>query len=358
MLGVALTAQRAGWGGGPAVINISSASAVTYEVYQEPAFSLNLGMTSYDDTTVDLTGYTSLTGYQAGKYTLMFNWRPDYSDLDYPSGEYLGNIGRFHVVDVTQLAGPGFAVYCSAGINYETPKQLTIVYGVDNEGLGGQSTSISLPGAYADYMGRWLQVILSVSPNQTDFTNWSAPGFETGDRYVRMVIYDQETGEQLAVKDGRWDAITEPDVANLPTTLPSKDPYSTTEDSFELRVFNSGSVLIGENLTSMQWFSYGTMFDPFSIDQATVAWRTTRPSGTIGNAVAWVNCQTTLRVDSGTTPNERYWVAPSDMDLLTAASDQAYSRFSSSAWYETNVDSPDQVWSNVESALIPKDRNT
>jgi hypothetical protein len=254
------------------------------------------------------------------------------------------------------LAGPGFAVYCSAGINSETPKQLQIVYGTDNEGIGGAAKTITLPGAYADYMGRWLQVILSVSPSQTDFSNWTGTG--SGDRYVRMVIYDQETGEQLAAQDRRWDAITEPDVANLPTTLPSKDPYTTTVDSFELRVFNSNSVDLLENLTSMQWFSYGTMFDPFSIDQATVAWRTTRPSGTIGNAVAWCNCQTTLRVDTGTTPNQRYWLAPSGMDLLTAANDEAYSRFSGSAWYETNVDNPSEVWSNCESALIPKDRNT
>lgn len=360
MLGVALTAQRAGWGGGPVIINISSQSAVSYECYQTPAFSLNLGMTTWDDNEVDLTGYTSLPGYQNGKYTLAFNWRPNYSDLDYASGTYLGNIGRFHVVDVTQLAGPGFAVYCSAGISYNTPKELQITYGIDNEGLGGAAFTVEFPGAYADWMGGWYMVVVSVSPNVGDFTSWSAPGFASGDRYVRIAIYDQETGELIVKKDERWNAITEPDVANLANPLLSIDPYDTTTDCFEQRVFNSGSVPILENLISNHWFSYGTMWDPLSIDQATEAWRTTRPSRDIGSARAWVNMQTTEQVTTGTTPNELYWVGLSGRDLYSDpnATNKGFSRFSAQAWQEVNNNNPDQQWSNIESALIPKDRNT
>jgi hypothetical protein len=356
MLGVAQTAQRAGWGGDlPINIAIASTSAIGYEVYQEPGYSLNIGMAAVKDNEVDLTGYTSLTGYAHGKFTMAFNFRPDYTNESYSTGEYLGNIGRFQVLDYSNIGvlPDGWFCYCVANTGYEDPVNLAFGYGTP-----GWNLTANMPGSYLDWQQKWLYIVISVSTTEDDFTDWNAPNWSEGSLYIRITVYDQETGELYFRQDRKGDDAEMPNVANLANPLLCGDPYNTTTDLFDIRMFTSGSVSLMDQTISNFWCSYGTMFDPFSIDQATVAWRTNRPSKQIGNAVAWANLPFTDVVQTGTTPNERYWVKLSGDDLLSGADDKGLGRSEINGWFEEDAFNASNVWDDIRSTLIPKDRNT
>lgn len=352
MLGLNRASQYAGWwsDSSPSVL-MESTSALQYEVYQEPVFSMNLGQTPVLGGEIDLTGYTSLSGYGNGKYTLMFNYRPDYSNTSYPNGEYLGNIGRMQVVDYSE--SKNWFLYCTAGTGYDTPVNLSIGYGTPDWGL-----SMNLPGSYLDWMGRWYYIVITVSPNYGDFTDWSDPSGSTGTSYCRAMIYDQETGEVIFQQDRKVTDTTNPDVALLSNPLLVDDPYTATIDCFDIRLFASGSISILESLISNFWCSYGTMFDPLSIDQSTTAWRTTRPDEVIGSAQAWTNWQFTDSIVEGTTPNREYWVTASGDDLYSETDNKGIARQIFSGWVETDIYDPTNVWDDVVVYdIIPKDRN-
>jgi hypothetical protein len=116
-----------------------------------------------------------------------------------------------------------------------------------------------------------------------------------------------------------------------------------------------------ENLISNHWCSYGTMFDAFSIDQQSTAWRTTRPSKQIGSAVAWVNSHFCDEVVEGTTPNRQYWIRTSDDDIYSDPNNtnKGLSRTVTSPWAETDAFEPSNVWDDIKTTTdIPRDRNT
>jgi hypothetical protein len=360
MLGLGKASQYAGWwGGGPARVTMSASSKLGYEVYQTPVFSMNLGQSTWTGCEVDLTGYTSLTGYGQNKFTMMFNYRPDYSNTSYPTGEYLGNIGRMQVLDYSNIGvlPDGWFVYVTATTGYETPVNLSLGVGAAGNNW---NTSLDFPGSYLDWMGRWYLIVISFSNTQDDFTDWDAPAFPTGKYFLRCMVIDQETGEVIIKQDRKVNDPNMPNVADLANPLPVDDPYTTTTDCFDARMFGSGSVEIQESLISNFWCSYGTMFDPLSIDQANTSWRTTRPDSIIGTAKAWVNTQYTDNVVEGTTPNRDYWIAGNDDELVydTASTNKAVSRQINTPWVETDIFDPSNEWdSAVNYDIIPKDRN-
>lgn len=355
MLGTGRASQYAGWwGGGPAVVTMSATSKLGYEVYQTPSYSLNLGQATPTGNEIDLTGYTSLTGYAHGKYTMAFNFRPDYTNESYSSGEYLGNIGRFQVLDYSNIGvlPDGWFIYCVAETGYNTPVNLRLGYGTP-----GWNLSADLPGSYLDWQGTWFYIVVSVSTTQSDFAEWDAPSFSTGSLFVRFTIYDQQTGELYFKQDRKATDANMPNVADLANPLVCGNPYAPTTDLFDIRLFNSGSVSLNDQIISNFWCSYGTMFDPVTISQTSAAWRTTRPSAQIGNAVAWCNLPFTDNVVSGTTPNRSYWVKMSGDDLYSGTDDKGLGRSESTGWRETDAFDPSNVWDDVLNTDIPKDRN-
>jgi hypothetical protein len=345
MLGLARHAQQAGWGAaGPNItVSIESESQVNYAVYQEPSFSMALGHSTFQDNEIDLTDYTDLAGYAFGKFTLAFNYYPDYSNLEYDPGEYLGNIGRFHIVSLSE--DKDWFISCAAEITFDT-NQLVLIFGTPD---GGED--LRLPGPYTDWNGTWLYVVITASLSETDFTDWDqADDFpRTGNLYVRAVVYNQETGEFITKIDTRFDDSTLPAVTALDNPLLVKDPFNTTTDCYDVRVFASGEVGLKESLISQLWASFGTMWDPLSIDTAAESWITTRPNKQIGSAVAWSNHHFTDTVIEGTTPDRRYWVKMSGDDIYKDPNntDKGLARFVDAAWQEENLDDESQVFDSV-----------
>jgi hypothetical protein len=94
-----------------------------------------------------------------------------------------------------------------------------------------------------------------------------------------------------------------------------------------------------------------------TISQTNAAWRTTRPSKQIGNAVAWCNMPFIDSVVEGTTPNRNYWVKMSGDDLLSGADDKGFGRSETNGYSEEDAFNPSNVWDDIISTDIPKDRN-
>lgn len=336
-------------------VTMVAKASLNYEVYQTPAFSMNLGHFAVLGNEINLTEYTSLTGYGHGKYTMAFSFRPDYTNESYNHGEYLGHIGRFQVLDYSNIGvlPDGWFICCVANTGYNTPVNLALDYGTP-----GWKLSADLPGSYLDWQHTWFYIVISVSISESDFTDWNAPSWSNGDLFVRITIYDQETGELYLCQDRKQNDATMPDVANLANPLVCGNPYNATADLFDVRLFNSSSVKIKDQLISNFWCSYGTMFDPLSIDQTTTSWRTTRPSKQIGNAVAWCNMPFIDSVVEETTHNKRYWVKMSGDDLFSGADNKGFGESEIVGYFEEDAFNPNPNWGNRISSLIPKDRNT
>lgn len=355
MLGLARHSQLAGWGTlPPPSVAMTATSSLKYAVTQQPAYSLSNGMATTSNNQIDLTGYSSLSGYAHGKYTMAFSFRPNYSNTSYSSGQYLGNIGRFQVLDYSNIGTlpDGWFIYCVANTGYNSPVNFNLGYGTP-----GWNLSADLPGSYLDWNGTWFYIVVSVSTTQSDFADWNAPSFSTGNLFVRLTMYDQETGELYLKQDRKATDANMPVVTDLANPLITGNPYSTTTDLFDIRIFNAGSVGIDEHIINNFWCSYGTMFDPITLDQAGVAWRTTRPSKQIGSAVAWTNIQMTDTIVEGNAPNRNYWVKMSGDDLYSGTGNKAMGRSESVGWRETDAFNPSDVWSNAQNTIIPTDRN-
>lgn len=357
MLGIGRASQLAGWGTlPPPVVSMSTSSSVGYAVSQAPSYSLSNGMALTNGGQIDLTGYSSLAGYQHGKYTMAFSFRPNYSNTTYPANEYLGNIGRFQVLDYSNIGtlADGWFIYCTSNTWFDDSEGVRLSFGYGTPGFG---QGVALPGPYLDWNGTWFYVVISASPNAGDFVNFAPLSYTSGNMCCRIAVYDQETGELYARQDSRHNDPNMPVITDLANPLPAGNPYSPTGDLFDLRMFTAGSVGVGEQLINNFWCSYGTMFDPIGLDQTGTAWRTTRPSKQIGSAVAWTNIQMTDTIVEGTTPSRNYWVKTSGEDQLSHPNNKAMGRTENNGWYENSEFNPSEIWTNALNTSIPKDRN-
>jgi hypothetical protein len=291
MLGIAKAAQYAGWASTKPTAKITVNTAVTQSVYQTPSFSVtatyNNSPYGTTDNYVDLTGYTSLPGFNNNNFTKLHTiylpWTGGMSD-----GQYWVN---------------GVEIQDSS-VSYYNDTYIEIVGGSLSFYGGPANARTTLPGAYTLYINKWLTVVECGSNTTASFTNWS--NTTGGSIFNRRAVYATETAA-LITKTDTSSGSTQPVVSSLGTTL--------------LTGFGNPGIWIGgyppsgseTQRISQVWFSQGTMFDPLS--QPTKSWLTTRIPKTIGTGVAWMNPNfTTTTTDGGD-----YWVNEHNDSVINTA---------------------------------------
>ena len=318
MLGVALTAQRAGWQpSGPSNVNITvsmtNSSTLGYGIEQTPSFSWSNNDDYGTDTgyttrmalgDMDLTGYTSVTGYDNNRWTFVITFA-----IDFPVGLTTNQgakwDGRFRGNSGDGDFTGNFAWVCT-----DTGK-----LGLNMPGVN----SVGLPEAYGNYNGRWLTMVASNSNTAASYSNWSAGS--SGNYFQRLAVYETGTGSLL----GKTDYVDTGRAGGFPLNFANwignaANTISTDRnDSFSYSINGlTGSEANCHISWTNFWFSFGTMFDPLT--ESDTSWRTTRPSQQIGNAQAWFNGQFT---DFGNAANYvTAWTTVSSDDLYTDPDDK------------------------------------
>lgn len=308
MLGIGRASQYAGWwsGGNPSV-TFTTTSDLAYTNFQTPSYSLLTGVggspaNSWDvvnSGSYDITGYSSLSGFNNARSTQVATIYIEWPTSGISSGAFVG------YTQYCQMKQNGTTFYYNCQWQLTNSNtQLNILGGVP----GGNT--LTLPGSYTQYMGRWLTVVWSCSETQSSYTNWGTSG-GTGN-YARTAVFDTESGELISKLDYRT-TTTLCSWSTWPTTVPAVEFGNNY--AAEIGGFGSGSSPDYYNTRfSNFWASFGTMFDPLTTTNT--SWRTTRPSSTIDTAVAWQNLQLTdYQVISS-----NYYVNTSDMDLYSQAS--------------------------------------
>ena len=298
--------------------------------------SLSSGFYSRRGDKIDIDKYLGLSGYNHGRFTLMFNWRPDY-DRSLYTEDYLGNIGIFHIVSLQQDIHWFF--YVAAETTAGNPSGLKLNFGSPQKGH-----EIVLSHKYLEWMQKWYTIVVSAG-GPDDFADWQSLK-KSGNTYVRFTIFNQGTGHLLARKDVQYDDVM-PDLAALPSPLLTDDPYATKSDCFAIRVFDGGlaseSNNIGWNRISNIWISYGTMWDPLAENLPQSVWRTARPHDKIGDAEALCNFCFSDIVSTG----KQYWIKASNPDLAL------FKNFAQ-PWDDDNPDAKFR-WQTVNSMnLVPQ----
>jgi hypothetical protein len=181
-----------------------------------------------------------------------------------------------------------------------------------NFGSPGNGNQIILSDNYLEWMQKWYTIVVTAG-HPHDFVEWQSVA-DSGNVCVRFTIFDQATGNLIAMKDVRYRDVL-PDLAALHSPLQVEDPYTTQHDCFDIRVFDGGPASepnnIGWNRISNIWISYGTMWDPLAEDLPQSVWRTARPHDKIGDAEALCNFCFSDIVSTG----KQYWIKASNPDL-------------------------------------------
>jgi len=304
MLGLGRASQYAGWwnqGQAPGIVNFTASGALSYTNRQTPSYSLlvnNFGLSygTLSSGNVDLTGYSSLTGFNNGKLTTVNTFRPEWPDP-------IGSTTDFVSVNIfNEVAQGGTSYFLNPSVSlYNNNTQIQLqVPGIFQE------TGLS----YSVINNRWVTLVSSISNSQSDYVDWTDTG-TSGTSYCRACLFDTVTGELLYRRDIR-NTVDLPSVSSMPTSIP-------TNQSGNNYIFSGGNgsgsseTTLYEFRLSNHWISVGTMFDP--LGSTDTSWRTTRPSATIGTAVAWLNMQT-AEFESVGSPAV-YYVPQTDMDLYT-----------------------------------------
>lgn len=281
MLGVALTAQRAGWSAQPFVVAITNDVVITQEIYQTPSYSFLVNNTSRAQYIgagdFDLTGYSGISGFNNRRFTALLNIY-----LTWPSGLSQDFSGTPISVLFRQTGQAN--VSHSLTLNTVTANSLQIT-----ADYNGGANSIVLTGPYTDYTSRWLTMVHSQAETNTVYTNWSGG---SGTNNCRLAIFDTKTGDLIAKSDYTNSVA----VANISAYGNSVSSVGTDADSVDMQSFGADpGGTAREFRQAGYWFSYGTMFDPLSVTSD--VWRTTRPGNVISNATAWLNSTATTYLD-------------------------------------------------------------
>lgn len=348
MLGLGRASEYAGWwnAGGPVVINIPVVTTVSQAAYQTPVFTWNAGIFNTSggfqipdnsgSPALNVSGYDSLTGFNAVKQTFVCTWQPKW-DTGLTSA---GQRWRFSIDNNTT---PAYDQAIEANI---TSGKMRISAG-SISGSGGPSDSTDLAGVYSDYIDDWLTVVWCQSDSSSDYTAWTGTG--TGTVYTRLAVYDTETGALIKKSDVAQSAGSFPDIGSMITNsggtvdLDGGATYNVTWDW-------ANSDATYENVLAQSWISLGTMFDPVGIKATNSTWLTTRPSATIGTGKAWLNWQFTEyeNVSSGTD----YYLTDTSDDLLTGSTNDRQARL---AKYGSIPSATDQFNFSYSDTNIPKD---
>lgn len=325
-------AQYAGWWNGGINISITNTPVVTDTVYRTPSYSI-LNYTSSDPSVsaitipssanIDLTGYSSLSGFNNLRYTGVITAYLDWPSSSIPSGDNVTAnwANQMNISGTNYYYNPGFSL-----TNSNTQLQI-------GSGVPGGGIFVTLSGSYTAYIGQWLTLVSSMAETSSVFSGWS--GGSSGGQTLaqRFCLYNTLTGALISRTD-QWSTISTPSISSLPTTLPMGGSSNYLSSNF----FGSST---GSNQykfrVSTAWFAAGTCFDPVSATDT--SWRTTRPSATIGGASAWYNLQTTNYANPGD-----YYITASGMDRYSQASNYISQNFNSTRW--TNM------YSNT---IFPKD---
>jgi len=328
MLGVALNAQRAGWGEQPFQVNIPVVTVIDQALYQTPSFSILTGVGGSPPNATDiiptgnfdLTDYDLNTGFNNKRSTIVATMY-----ADWPTGL----TSEFAALTwANELKNNGTIEYFNINLQNDNGNMIATPI---------QGNSLTL-GPTDSFIDRWLTLVCSTSETQSSFTNWTPPAFGSGD-YVRMAVYDTETGELLGKIDNRATVPTL-QIENWPATTPANHSGSY---GITLNSFGSGTSPNFYNTRLCNyWACWGTMFDPLT--ESNTSWLTTRPSAQIGNAVAWINAQWTNDELAGSV----YFVSTSGQDLYSQADDRV---MRTSGWSTAD-------WAAYQSTtIIPKDES-
>jgi hypothetical protein len=344
MLGVALNAQRAGWGEQPFQVNITTDTTITQALYQTPSFSwLNNedyppsvnNFSRWEYGNIDTAGYADLAGYNNNRWTWLITFR-----LNLPAG-LTSNQGV--KIDTKFTGSDGnFTTNWAWVHGYGTPVRLQI-----NCPFSG---GIEMPASgYDAYNDQWLTAVSISSNTSASYTNWSGTG--TGAYYQRTAVFDTETGALISKSDIATNTRNLGFPTNLATWMSSAGNVVSTDRSVTYSYSIAGLTDSQANCDiriTNYWVSVGTMFDPLT--ETDTSWLTTRPSETIGNAQAWFNGVFTQA--GNTAGYDAAWGEPSDADRWTAATTDRQIRLLEAATGNSTVYND-----KYSSTIIPKDQS-
>jgi len=325
MLGMGRASQYAGWWatGGPISVDMPVQTELGTVVYQEPAYSFLQNNTSRNwqinpSGSYNLTGYSSLSGFNNRRYTVV-----NTVYLPWPSGLSDNYYGSALAMSLKQTGQSNRSF--DGGFNISSGA-LVITYGYSNS-----VPLLTLPGAYTNYTNRWLTIVNCGAETSSVYTNWSTVS-TAGDNYIRLAVYDTETGELLGKTDVR-DTAGRMNISAYSTSV-SADPSNA--DSISVNGFGGGDQQYRQ---SNFWFSLGTMFDPET--ETADSWRTTRIPETIGTAKAWISQSFTTYATDGS-----FYYANSAAGIYSVTNNYNL-RFSTTADFSTGY----------SDTIIPKDRS-
>ena len=269
MLGVALTAQRAGWAIGPPKVTINVNTTVSQTVYQTPSFSFAQGVVSgnrffvsSDDSSYDITGYTSQAGFNNARYTSLSTFY-----LPWDTGMTTGTYATPFSVALKQAGNSQSQIQATVGVS---SGNVVVTSGYN-------TTQTFTLGNIATYANRWMTVVTSGAETSSVFSGWSG---STGTNYNRVAVYDTQTGQNLGLLDYA-DSATRMDIASYGNTV-SANILATTS----VAMTGYGSATRDMRLAG-QWHSLGTMFDPET--ETDREWLTLRIPQIVGTGNAWYN---------------------------------------------------------------------
>ncbi len=303
---MAQASQSAGWwGSGDPTVTFLTASDLSYTNQQTPSFSLSVGVGNAPtgqlniNTTgnYDITGLAGQAGFNAARNTTVVTTYIEWPTVGLGSAGFVGGSLNCNM----KQAGTVFD-YSAGWFLSNSNTQLTFFgYIPSNFGL-------TLPGGYAQYMGRWLTTVWSTSETAASFARWSEPG--GSGNCGRMAVFDSETGELLGKVDFRGTAATA-NWSTWPNTVPANTAgsYGALIESYG----TGASPTFYNSRLSNVWMSFGSMFDPLTTTDS--SWRLTRPAAVIDTGRAWLNLQMTNYVQVGSD----YFVLTSGQDLYSAA---------------------------------------
>ena len=304
MLGVALTAQRAGWGGGPP--KFASRSQVTADLFgsagdgksvldndwTSPDFGNNISM-SFDSTGLgsNFTCVYSATLWVGAEADLV--WNTDQYNSNYAWIKTVNNDTSGWTPWQVVMGGNTGPIY---GLMSRFGRKIaddTVTFLWE---YGGYSI-FDITGLYwADIAERWITVTIATSSTTTTFAGWSGGSVGSGNNAGRVVVTDATTGGLLKSKDFV--------VSIFNPTIP--DPSAVTIEPYWNFNLNYGQFYTqtpqggtgGADRTLLRcgggWFSLGDAVDPLAADGTTgiPLYRyfsgQARPE-TIGGSRAWVN---------------------------------------------------------------------
>lgn len=316
MLGAALASQYAGWwsqGNASISVAVTASSTASYALEQSPSFSwLNI-KTSGTSTPPGVFGtiavpaagnmavgnVTSLSSYNNYRWTQFITFA-----LDYPTG--IAQNDGFKYDQKFQGNSGDFTTNFAWVRGYSGGNELELNW-------PGVEAAI-FPEDYANYNGRWMTAVGSVSNTASSFSNWTGP--TTGSTYyARLAVFDTETGQLIVKTDSGQSGRPLGFPTDFATWITSAgNNISTTRtDAYSWSLGEGNPTANCKIAVTNIWTSFGTMFDPLT--ESDTSWRTTRPSATIGNATAWFNGQ--FGNVANTTGYANAWATASGMDRFT-----------------------------------------